>query len=153
MPSATLTDVVFTQDIEAIECCACATPIWMSKQFIRNRRDDHQGFYCPNGHCQSFHGKSEEEKLREQLKAEREAKAALQRETAILAQDLTVEREARKSVQRKLSTTKATLTKTRKRVAGGVCPCCTRSFTNLRRHMATKHPDFAQQEVAETVEL
>jgi hypothetical protein len=23
-----------------------------------------------------------------------------------------------------------------------VCPCCNRSFQNLRRHMATKHPEF-----------
>lgn len=30
------------------------------------------------------------------------------------------------------------------RVGKGVCPCCKRSFTNLRRHMTTKHPDVAK---------
>jgi hypothetical protein len=28
------------------------------------------------------------------------------------------------------------------RVASGVCPCCNRSFVNLRRHMKTQHPEF-----------
>lgn len=28
------------------------------------------------------------------------------------------------------------------RVKNGVCPCCTRSFHNLREHMKTQHPDF-----------
>lgn len=40
--------------------------------------------------------------------------------------------------------TKGQLTKTRKRVAGGVCPCCNRSFVNLGRHMAGQHPDYAE---------
>lgn len=30
----------------------------------------------------------------------------------------------------------------RQRIADGVCPCCTRSFANLRNHMARKHPEF-----------
>ena len=28
-----------------------------------------------------------------------------------------------------------------KRIHKGVCPCCNRSFTNLKRHMETKHPE------------
>jgi hypothetical protein len=28
-----------------------------------------------------------------------------------------------------------------KRVRSGLCPCCKRSFVNLKRHMATKHPE------------
>ena len=28
-----------------------------------------------------------------------------------------------------------------KRIHAGVCPCCNRSFPNLQRHMAAKHPD------------
>ena len=30
------------------------------------------------------------------------------------------------------------------RTGNGVCPCCKRSFTNLRRHMNTKHPNFSR---------
>ena len=32
------------------------------------------------------------------------------------------------------------------RIKNGVCPCCKRHFTNLERHMHTKHPEFAATE-------
>lgn len=32
-------------------------------------------------------------------------------------------------------------TRAKKRAATGTCPCCGRSFVQLRRHMAAKHPD------------
>jgi hypothetical protein len=31
------------------------------------------------------------------------------------------------------------------RIGNGVCPCCNRSFTNLRRHMTTKHPEYPKE--------
>jgi hypothetical protein len=34
------------------------------------------------------------------------------------------------------------LVKTQRRVASGVCPCCTRSFQNLARHMDGEHPNY-----------
>jgi ssDNA-binding Zn-finger/Zn-ribbon topoisomerase 1 len=40
---------------------------------------------------------------------------------------------------------KGQLTKERRRVGNGVCPCCNRSFVNLRRHMTAKHPDHAKE--------
>lgn len=32
------------------------------------------------------------------------------------------------------------------RVKNGVCPCCNRSFQNLKRHMNTKHPNWSENE-------
>lgn len=29
----------------------------------------------------------------------------------------------------------------------GVCPCCNRTFSDLQRHMASKHKGFAAEEV------
>jgi hypothetical protein len=37
------------------------------------------------------------------------------------------------------------VTKIKNRVGHGVCPCCTRSFQNLARHMASEHPTFAAE--------
>jgi hypothetical protein len=34
------------------------------------------------------------------------------------------------------------VTRLRTRAKAGLCPCCNRSFQDLHRHMATKHPDF-----------
>jgi len=53
------------------------------------------------------------------------------------AESLQVERNHSKAIR-------GELTKLKKRVTNGVCPCCHRSFQNLRRHMATKHPNEAK---------
>jgi hypothetical protein len=42
--------------------------------------------------------------------------------------------------RRQLSASRGQVTKIKNRVGNGVCPCCDRSFTNLRRHMSTQHP-------------
>ncbi len=39
---------------------------------------------------------------------------------------------------------KGALVKTKKRIAGGVCPCCNRSFVSLARHMKSQHPEYHQ---------
>ena len=46
--------------------------------------------------------------------------------------------------KRSHSATKGKLTKTKNRLANGVCPCCNRSFTNLKRHMESKHPEYSE---------
>lgn len=38
---------------------------------------------------------------------------------------------------------KGQLTKVKKRIGRGVCPCCNRHFADVERHMANKHPDLA----------
>jgi hypothetical protein len=38
--------------------------------------------------------------------------------------------------------TKGQLTKARNRAKAGLCPCCNRHFTNVERHVKSKHPDF-----------
>jgi len=35
------------------------------------------------------------------------------------------------------------LKRVKRRINGGVCTCCNRTFTNLARHMKTKHPVVA----------
>jgi uncharacterized protein (UPF0212 family) len=49
-------------------------------------------------------------------------------------------REERKATR----TLKTQLKKVHVRVGHGVCPCCNRSFAQLRRHMAAKHPEYAE---------
>jgi hypothetical protein len=70
-------------------------------------------------------------------KLRRERDAAKQREETIRAN--------LEDTKRRLSAQFGENTKLRKRIKNGVCPCCTRSFTNLRRHLQTKHPEYAAQ--------
>lgn len=112
------------------ECISCGVQFGVTVEFDRSRRSDKQRFYCPNGHGQAY-VESDADRLRKQLEAARARAAAT-------ADQLEAERRAH-------AATKGQLTKTRKRVAGGVCPCCNRSFVNLGRHMAGQHPGYGKE--------
>jgi hypothetical protein len=77
--------------------------------------------YCPLGHPYVPAGEPEVERLRRIAKLQGEARA--QAEASARAY-------------------KGAATRARKRSAVATCPCCNRSFVQLRRHLATKHPDY-----------
>jgi hypothetical protein len=93
-------------------------------------------FYCPAGHQLRYNGESREQELERSLEASRNRAARL---TADLDQT-----EASRKAQ-KAAATRARNERDRilQRIKGGVCPCCNRSFKNVRRHMASQHPDYA----------
>lgn len=106
------------------ECCNCGVIFGMTTEFRDRRIEDHKGFYCPSGHPQSYFGESKAEKNARLLKEEQARhQRTLERENA--------ERAAKEKAEKKL-----------KRVTVGVCPCCNRTFQQLARHMADKHPEL-----------
>lgn len=113
-------------------CGECGVIWGIEESYIAARRDDHLGWVCPNGHSFVFNGPSEEEKLRERL--ERETRRADRHA------------EEKRAAEASLRATKGQVTKLKKRVAAGVCPCCGRTFQQLARHMENKHPDYAHAE-------
>lgn len=114
------------------ECCNCGMPFAMTKDFQGRRLRDRKLFYCPKGHQQHYVGKTEEQKLREQLqRRERDLEAAQGQAIALKHQRDEVARSYRKM---------------RDRVKNGVCPCCSRTFQNLMMHMKTEHPEFGRHE-------
>lgn len=121
--------IIFTKTLtlSVIECASCGIPFGITEDFEERRRNNHTGFYCPNGHSNYYAGKSEAEKLRDELKRKEQelADTAIQK---INLQNQLAEKE------RKL-----------KRVHNGVCPCCNRSFVNLQKHMKTKHPEIIKK--------
>lgn len=134
MPSV---QIEFSVTLETLECCECGVTFALPEKFIRERRNDHLMFYCPSGHRQHFAQETAEEKLRRQVKQ-------YQRQAELLQAEATFERDQRQAAEKSLRATKATLTKTRKRVAAGVCPCCNRTFQNLARHMDGQHPEYKE---------
>lgn len=50
----------------------------------------------------------------------------------------------KRTVEKSLSAKKGQLTKLKKRVANGACPCCNRHFSDLYRHIQSQHPDYVQ---------
>jgi hypothetical protein len=126
--------VTYSGVIEVHHCSACGVPFGLDRAYADQRRQDRASFRCPNGHGQWFPGSTAEERekrLQELLNRERS------RATAIDDQRQAAERSARAY--------KGQATKIRRRVAKGVCPCCNRSFADLRRHMEGQHPDYAQE--------
>lgn len=109
--------------IETEICCVCGAAFGLEEHFKCRRKEDHAAFYCPNGHILSYQGKSQAEKLKDEL-------TSLKAKKDQLDQELVDKDKKIKNIE--------------KRVANGVCPCCSRTFKNLQRHMKTKHRDLVK---------
>jgi hypothetical protein len=96
-----------------------------------NGERDVTGIYCPLGHSHIPSGKGEAEVLRERLERER--------------QSLRATRDLLEHEERSHAATRGHLTRTKKRVAHGVCPCCNRTFKQLSAHMKNKHPGYVAE--------
>lgn len=122
----------FAEGVEFVveHCCNCHLPFAMSRQFQAKRREDRQWFYCPAGHPQHYTGKTEAQKLREELERKQAALEA-EKGRSILLQN---ERDSIAKAHKRMRT----------RVMNGVCPCCNRTFQNLMMHMRSEHPDFKE---------
>lgn len=130
-----------TLDLVTEECCNCGVLFAVTTDF-RQRCLDSRGpsgkvFYCPNGHRQWYTGKTEA-----QLAQEAAARLATQVERA--NQRAASAQEDARAAHASLVATKGHLTRARKRAAHGVCPCCSRTFADVARHVAGQHPDFVR---------
>lgn len=137
-----MTQTITVQTAFVTHTCAthsCGVTFAVEEGFDSRRRGDHRNFYCPNGHSLSYQGKTE-------LQKERERAERLQRQVEAREADIRLEQRRLASERRAHAATKGQLTKTKKRVANGVCPCCNRHFANVERHITHQHPEYAGAE-------
>lgn len=125
-----MTEISLAQKYVTLNCGpkdsgGCGLGFAVTRQFYDQTRRTGETWYCPAGHPRVWGGDTTEKQL-ENAQARLQAKDD-QLRAAIRAGD-----EARQETLR-----------IRQRIANGVCPCCTRSFGDLRRHMSTQHPDYA----------
>lgn len=143
-------DLIATFD--TLTCCNCGMAFAVPDWWMQSRRKDHREFYCPNGHNQWFSAKSEAETLRDQLAAkEREVAAAKSRAEYQEARRWEAV-EATAKVTRSLRATKAVVTRTKKKIVEGRCPCCSHKFKDLAVHMQTQHPNYDPEKAATALE-
>jgi hypothetical protein len=109
------------QTFTTIDCCKCGVVFAVDESLNANWQREKTKFFCPNGHAQSY---SENEADR------------LKRELIRVQADLDFQKRRAESFDKKLGRLK-------RRIKAGVCPCCQRTVSQLARHMATKHPEFA----------
>lgn len=120
-------------------CAACGCHFGMDVAFYRARKEDGKTFYCPAGHSLHY-GDNEADRLRRELADEKARSRSIASSRDYAFSELR-ETEAKLTQKKRLYTrTRNELTKVKTRVAAGVCPDCNRSFQNVARHMATKHP-------------
>ena len=117
-------------DMVTATCPTCHMP----HSFPRSLYDDLQRtkpnhtIYCPMGHRWHYNGENElDVELRKRQRAEQE--------NARLAQEAASEARKRVAAEAKLK-------QHTKRTAAGLCPCCNRSFRQLKAHLKSKHPDY-----------
>lgn|ERR1700674_2979292 len=122
-------------DEVVLTCCHedCGISFAVPNWWHRGKRESHAWFYCPNGHRQHFAKESDSERFR------RERDNALQ-QRARLEQELVESQLEAVKAQRKAK-------RLEKRAAAGVCPCCNRTFSDMARHMKSKHPSFSEDNV------
>lgn len=121
-------------------CAQCRCMFSMPEELYRSAKCSPSiSFYCPFGHSNHYPaGETEAEKFR------RERDLLAQR-VAEKDDEIKRQRDLREGAERRLVATRGVVTRIKNRVGHGVCPCCTRSFSNLARHMASKHADYAQE--------
>jgi len=131
--------ITVSQKLVTETCCNCGMLFAMTADFqaelYKGKTERERSFYCPAGHSQHYLGKSEAQVLKEQLETERRARQRAEQRVAEVRDEVEHERHRADGY-------KGYAVRLRKRTAAGVCPCCNRSFENLRRHMSTKHPTF-----------
>lgn len=112
--------------LETEDCCSCGVVFAMPDYMMQRLKNNGGNFYCPNGHQQHY-TKTELMRLREKIE-EQTRMATHMAERARAAEE--AEHKAVKEMKRM-----------KKRASAGVCPCCSRTFQQLARHMKMKHPD------------
>jgi len=117
-----------------LHCGKCGITFAMPQAFRDEKRDNGTTFYCPNGHPRVF-AETETTRLRRQLEV------AKQRQGWAEARE-THERDQRQAAERSNAALRGVVTRTKRRAAAGVCQCCSRTFQDVARHMASQHPDF-----------
>lgn len=112
-------------------CCNCGVRFGIDQEHNAELLRTRKFFFCPNGHEQYYAGESDKSRAE---RLARDLQAARDREATLRAQN-----QKHWRLQRAAEGKARAL---KKRIGAGVCPCCTRSFENLARHMQTKHPAY-----------
>lgn len=116
-----------TVELTQISCGQCGGAYAISERYRKEKEEKGGGWNCP--YCKvswGFFGGSEAERLRKQLEAANETADFLRR--------------SRAREQASHRATKGHLTRLKKRASAGVCAFCNRTFQNVARHVACKHP-------------
>lgn len=130
--------ITVTTQLEVETCISCGVAFGVPPDWKSQRRQDKRTFYCPNGHPMVYTKNPKDTEIAT-LKAKLDM---VEREKRWAESDRDGYRKDRDRLKHKLAATKGVLTRTKRRVGNGTCPCCGIGFPNLREHMNEQHPEY-----------
>ncbi len=132
-----------TETFHVVHCFHCALRFGIPAQLYRRVVTEAFGtVHCPACNKETGWSESADRKTIRQL----ESKLKWEMENTQRERERRERAEqSKKRVEASLIATKGVVTKIKKRVGVGVCPCCNRTFKQLSAHMAQKHPEFKNE--------
>lgn len=116
------------QEFDLITCYKCGVGFAIPHYLNVKLKENSESFFCPNGHSQAYTVSMV---------------AQLQKELAAANQATALEKRQKEQAEVRAWKLELKSRKLAKRISAGVCPCCNRQFQDMKRHMETKHKDYA----------
>jgi hypothetical protein len=123
--------ITYSGVLTVLDCGACHISFAIPRDMLTARQADGRDFWCPNG-CKIHYFETENAKLKAKL--EREQRWRKDAETSARA------------AYDQAQAAEGHVTRIKRRVGNGVCPCCNRHFANVERHMNSQHPGYQDTE-------
>ena len=129
----------FVVVLTEINCGKCGGTYAINERYRQEKEQVGDCWNCPYCQCGwGYANNGENARLKRELAAETKRKEWAE-------QDAKLARDRAARVEHSARATRGHLTRVKRRVAAGVCPCCNRTFKQLARHMSAKHPAYAEQ--------
>ena len=109
------------------QCWVCGCRFAVDKYVHGERKRRGETLWCPAG-CKLGLGEAESEKLRRKLERVEMVVANVRGQNEYLT--------------RSNASLRGVVTRTKRRIASGKCPCCKQKFSDLASHMDSEHPDY-----------
>jgi len=130
-----MTTIITT--LVGIECFKCHVLFGMTEQQNQICLERGHEFYCSNGHRQ-FYMETEVQRLKKKLQTTQNFANEQQRQKNTY-------RDQRDHQARRAVSLKGVVTRTKRRIAVGKCPCCHIEFKDLQKHMKKQHPGYGDE--------
>jgi hypothetical protein len=118
---------VATVELHEVNCGECGGTYAINARYHQHKREKGGYWTCP--YCKTGWGFGESQI--DKITKERDAEKARHQATLARLNEANAERDKAQKAAARL----------KKRASAGLCTCCNRHFTNLERHMQTKHKD------------
>lgn len=127
-----------TAELSTVICGSCSGIYAIAAKYKNQKRQQGGYWNCPYCSVQWGYGESENDRIKKQLQQEKKRKEWAE-------QDARVAWEHYDTADKSRNAYKGHLTRTKKRISNGVCPCCNRHFKNLHSHMKNQHPQYKEK--------